>query len=189
MQSGSLNDFLFGKYILCVCEGIAEESIIDLLLDNDKLCFSRKDLINNQKCTRIRNGDRLASEFLNVEYKKDIVILRILDRENEKISLPKVYKHNKHISVVNIVTKPEIEFLHIIAENLENDFEHHKRHQKNLKPSEYCKSHFSQNVKSQDFIFQLYSNNIDKLTDAILSYKRKVKLLEPSHYLSELLTP
>lgn len=187
MQSGSLNDFLVGKYILCVCEGIAEESIIELLLDNDKLCFSRRNLIN-QMCTRIRNGERLASEFLCKEYEKDITILRILDRENEKLTLPKVYRHNKHISVINIVTKPEIEFLHIIAENLENDFERHKRHQRNLKPSEYCKSHFSQNVKSQDFILQLYSNNIDKLTDAILSYKSKVKLLESSHYLSELLT-
>ena len=135
MQSGSLNDFLFGKYILCVCEGIAEESIIDLLLDNNKLCFKRENLIQ-QMCTRIRTGERLASEFLHVQYEKDIVILRILDRENEKLNLPKIYRQNKHISIVNIVTKPEIEFLHIIAENLENDFERQKKHKKNLKPSE-----------------------------------------------------
>ena len=38
-------------------------------------------------------------------------------------------------------------------------------------------------------LLEKYDNNIEKLTNAILSYKNKVKLLESSYYLSELLTP
>lgn len=185
MQSGSLKDFLFGKYIICACEGIAEESIIDLLLDNDKLCFKRDDLVQ-KKCTRIRTGDKIASEFLNQEYEKDIVILRILDRENEKFKLPKVYKQNSRIVFFNIVTKPEIEILHIMAESLMNDFEHQKRHQKNLKPSAYCKSRFPNwTVKSKEFIIKRYADNLDELVGAILLYRNKVH--QSNHYLSELL--
>lgn len=29
-------------YIACICEGTAEDAIIDILLDNDKLIFSGK---------------------------------------------------------------------------------------------------------------------------------------------------
>lgn len=65
MQSGSLNDFLFGKYILCVCEGIAEESIIDLLLDNNKLCFKQDIEIKNQAETENQNY-LLLEQFLNL---------------------------------------------------------------------------------------------------------------------------
>lgn len=36
------------KYIACICEGGAERAILDLLLDYDKLIFSRKDLIEEE---------------------------------------------------------------------------------------------------------------------------------------------
>ena len=182
MQSDSLRDKLVNKYIICSCEGTAEESIIDLLLDNDKLCFKRSDLVE-KKCTRIRPGKKIAEEFLKREYEKDIVILRILDREEEKFNLPKIYYY---ISVFNIVTKPEIEILHIIAEDLLDDFNHHKKHEKDLKPSEYCKSHFREsNVKTRDFILSLYGNDIDKLLKAILSYRKKIQ--QTSYSLSDIL--
>ena len=182
MQSDSLRDHLVGKYIICACEGIAEESIIDLLLDNNKLCFERSDLVRG-RCTRIRVGKKIASEFLNQEYGKNVVILRILDRENEHFNLPKIYRR---VPVINVVTKPEIEILHIIAEGIVDDFERQRKHQKQLKPSEYCQTYFPDlNVKSTDFITRLYANNLDKLVDAILSYRNKVK--QESRYLSELL--
>lgn len=33
-------------YILCICEGTAEEEVINMLLDNNKLIFTREDLID-----------------------------------------------------------------------------------------------------------------------------------------------
>ena len=34
------------KYIACVCEGAAEQAIIDLLLDSNKLIFDRSQLLD-----------------------------------------------------------------------------------------------------------------------------------------------
>lgn len=34
-------------YVLCICEGKAEEDIMNMLLDMDMLVFSRSDLIDN----------------------------------------------------------------------------------------------------------------------------------------------
>ncbi len=33
------------KYKACICEGSAENAIIDILLDNELLIFSREDLL------------------------------------------------------------------------------------------------------------------------------------------------
>jgi hypothetical protein len=69
-----------GPYVLCICEGTAEEAIIDLLLDNDMLQFSRSQLINNHKVTRIRKVRDIETQFLNIDYSdRGLIILRILD--------------------------------------------------------------------------------------------------------------
>ena len=36
------------KYIACICEGSAEEAIMDILLDHDLLIFSREDLLEER---------------------------------------------------------------------------------------------------------------------------------------------
>ena len=40
----------FSKYIACICEGTAEQVIINILLDNNKLIFDRKDF-TRRRCT------------------------------------------------------------------------------------------------------------------------------------------
>ena len=35
------------KYKACICEGSAESAIIDILVDNDLLIFSREEMLNN----------------------------------------------------------------------------------------------------------------------------------------------
>lgn len=173
MRSGSLKDLLAGKYIICSCEGVAEKTVIDLLLDSGRLCFERKDLVR-ESCTRIRTGTKIAQEFLNQEYEKDIAIIRILDREKENLKLPRIYAIRDDIFVFNIVTKPEIEILHIYAEDVE--LEYGKQKNRGLKPSEFCKKYFcSTSIKSEQFIKQLYINNIDKLIYAIEKYERKIQ--------------
>lgn len=173
MQTGELKSRLAGKYIICSCEGNAEEAIIDLLLAHDKLCFKREDLIRG-KCTQLRKSTDIAQEYLRQEFERGIVILRIQDREKDKFKLP---RHYSSIPVIDVVTKPEIEILHIIAENCEKDFERCKRLKKDLKPSEYCKGYFSKQknvrvkkVKSKEFVETLYADDINKLVAAIVRY-------------------
>ena len=36
------------KYKACICEGSAEEAIIDILMDNDMLIFSRDEIIDER---------------------------------------------------------------------------------------------------------------------------------------------
>lgn len=36
------------KYIACICEGAAEKAIMELLLDADKLTFTRDDLLDGE---------------------------------------------------------------------------------------------------------------------------------------------
>ncbi len=35
-------------YVICICEGTAEQEIIEWLLDEDKLLFKRQDFLNNK---------------------------------------------------------------------------------------------------------------------------------------------
>lgn len=165
----ALKDILSKKYIICSCEGVAEETIINLLLKSGKLCFTENDLVN-RNVTLLRRADEIAETFLKQEYSREIVILRIVDREKDNFKLPKIYSLRHSIEVIDIVTKPEIEFLHILSENLRDKFEHEKRKDRRIKPSSFCKEHISQNVKSKDFIEQMYSGDIEKLINAIRKY-------------------
>lgn len=166
MQSDSLKDKLAGKYIICVCEGNAEEAIIELLLEHDLLCFKRDDLLQ-KSCTQIRAGDRLAEEYLRQEHERDVVILRIQDRGKERLKLPKSYKHRVY-AIYNVITRPEIEILHVFANGLKDDFDREKRRQRQLQPSDYCQAQFSEwNVKSKEFIDYMYANDTNKLIRAI----------------------
>ena len=126
-----LSDLISDKTIVCSCEGTSEESIIDLLLDNGKLCFSRCDLVD-EKITRIREGTEIAQEFLGREYSKDIVIFRIIYREKDSFKIPRDYTLNRKISDFAIVTKPEIEILHIIAEGMLDEYMRRQRKEKKL---------------------------------------------------------
>ena len=169
-----LKDLLQGKYIVCSCEGHAEQAVVDLLLDSRRLCFRREDLIGGE-CTQIRKGAHLAREFLNMETEKDIAIVRVLDRPKEKLVLPKIYEMRGDIQTFNIVTQPEIEILHIIDEGLFEKF----RHQRDLKkPSAYCKRHIAQTkqkqIKSREFICRRYEGNLDRLAAAIRRYRALV---------------
>ena len=52
----------FSKYIACICEGTAEQVIINILLDNNKLIFDRKDLLE-EDVLRSRSGQNLNSNI------------------------------------------------------------------------------------------------------------------------------
>lgn len=168
MQS-ALSDNLGDKYIICSCEGVAEETILNLLLDNEKLCFKREDLVD-KSVTRYRTADVIAKEFLNREYEREIVVLRIIDRAKDVFKFPRVYTVRRKIGIFDIVTKPEIEILHIISEGLLQKYEHEKKHDRNLKPSSFCKAFFGADVKTISFIENLYSDDINKLIKTIKYY-------------------
>lgn len=152
------------KYVACICEGAAEQAIMELLLDANRLIFTYDDLLEGE-VLRCRSADSFEKQHLRKGFTEKITVLRILDSRRENFNLSKAYAGK--IKVINVITAPEIEMLVILNENKYAEF---KRSGK--KPSIFCKENLKMgNVKSKAFI-EGYFSNIDSLVAAILEYKR-----------------
>ena len=55
------------KYKACLCEGSAEEAVIDILVDNDLLIFTREEMLE-ERVVRCRNAKRFEERFLRKEH-------------------------------------------------------------------------------------------------------------------------
>ena len=151
------------KYIACICEGAAESAIMDLLLDNNKLTFTRDDLLEGE-VIRSRSAKNFQEQHLRKGFNEKITVLRVLDSRKERFKLSKAYVHK--IKVIDVVTAPEIEMLVIFKENKYNEYK-----KSNMKPSEFCKGKLKlPDVKRSQFIKEYFSE-VDTLIDAIKKYK------------------
>ena len=167
------------KYIACICEGSSEKAIMELLLDADKLIFSRDDLLEGE-LIRSRSAKNFEEQHLRKGFTEKITVLRILDSRREQFKLSKAYAHK--IDVVNIITAPEIEMLVIFNEG---KYEEYKKSDK--KPSDFCKSELKlSNVKSSDFVTNYFSD-VEVLISAIREYRRVSNVPKGEYSLSDLL--
>lgn len=161
------------KYIACICEGGAETAIMNMLLDQNKLIFSRDELLEGE-ILKTRKGKDFAGK---------IKVYRVLDSRRENFKISKAYQHK--VEIVNVITAPEIEMLIICNEGKYLDFE--KR--KNMSPSEYCKSILKmKNVKSVSFVKEYFSD-ISVLEKSLYEYKRISKVRKDEKTIYDLLIP
>lgn len=167
------------KYKACICEGSAEAAIIDILVDNDLLIFTREEMIN-EEVIRCRNAKKFEERYLRKAFADQVSVIRILDSRREEFRLSKAYENK--IDVINVITAPEIEML--IIHN-EGEYEHFKRSGK--KPSEFCKVDLRMhNVKSYEFVKDYFSNP-QTLVEAIKEYRRTANIPNGEYCLSDLL--
>lgn len=167
------------KYVACICEGGAEKTIIELLLDSNSLIFSYDDLLEGE-ILRCRKARDFETQYLRKYFNEKVTVLRILDSRRERFAWSKAYAHK--VDVINVVTAPEIEMLVILSENKYKEFKG-----SNLKPSEYCKSFLGySNVKRPVFI-EAYFKDLDKLITAIKRYKKVSKINHGEYALADLL--
>lgn len=162
--------------IACICEGGAEQAIMDILLENNAIVFE-KDQLLDEKVIRTRSAEKFEQDYLRKNFNRKITIYRILDSRREKFKLRKLYEDK--VEVVNIITAPEIEMLIIHNEDKYDEF---KRTRK--KPSDYCKQNLKYTeVKSYKFVREYFSN-IKTLITAIKIYHQKanVKMREKTLY-------
>lgn len=96
------------KYKACICEGSAEEAIIDILVDNDLLIFNREEMLE-ERVIRCRSAKQSEERYLRKGFDEQISVIRILDSRREEFRLSKAYEQK--IDVVNVITAPEIEML------------------------------------------------------------------------------
>ena len=171
MQQDELSfDHLKEEYVICICEGAAEQAIIELLLNHNSLVFARDNLVGRE-ITRKRKASEIQSSFLNRDYQRRVNILRILDSKKDSFKLSPLYA--ERFPVHNIYTRPEIEMLLIIAEGQSKKYL--QKEKSRYKPSTYCAEVLfpRERIKSCDFI-QNYFADIDKLHDAIRLYHERV---------------
>ena len=167
------------KYIACICEGAAEKAIMELLLDADKLTFTRDDLLDGE-LIRCRSAKNFEEQYLRKGFTEKITVLRILDSRREQFKLGKAYEHK--VEVINIITAPEIEMLVILNEGMYGDYK-----KSGEKPSDFCKIHLRYSgVKSAGFV-KRYFADVDMLIASIAEYKRVSNIPRGEYSLSDLL--
>lgn len=175
------------KYLL-MCEGTNEETIMNLLLNNHKLVFSRDDLIG-LKPYHIRNLKSATIKSELKHYNQPVIIYRIGDKQNDKLEIPSDLKHIvSEKNIFRYCTKPELEILMIINENLVSDF----AKSKNTGDAKgFAKDKIKYNGRrynqSSKFIEEYYEGNIDHLVANLIEYKRIKKHKKDELYLADLL--
>lgn len=168
------------RYVACICEGTAEEVIINKLLEADRLIFTRQYLLENE-LIRTRSAASFEQRYLRKDYQAKITVLRILDSRRERFKISKAYEH-KIAAVYNIITAPEIEILIILNEG---KYDAYKRSGK--KPSNFCKEDLKMgNVKSREFVGNYFSD-ISCLTAAIREYRRVSNIPSGEYSLTDIL--
>lgn len=152
-------------YVLCICEGNTERAIMDILLDNDMLVFSREHLINGEVIKRTTTR-HLINNYLQYDYEKELLIFRILDSKREQFSLPKAYDRYK---VFNFYTINEIEMVFINYDDLSKEFQ---KKQSQLKASSFYKGCNREYSKSYEYA-KKHLTDLHKLCEALRRSKRK----------------
>lgn len=167
------------KYKACICEGSAEAAIIDILVDNNLLIFSRDEMLDG-KVIRCRGAKKFEERYLRKGFEGLISVIRILDSRKENFKLSKAYENK--VDVINVITAPEIEMLIIHSEGKYEQFKRSRR-----KPSEFCKIDLKiDDVKSYDSVKEYFSSP-DKLIQAIKEYRRTSNIPRGEYTLYDLL--
>jgi hypothetical protein len=109
---------VISKYVACICEGSAEQAIIELLLDHNLLRFTYDNLLDGE-VLRCRSAKNFEEQHLRKGFTEKITVFRILDSRRENFKLSKAYASK--IDVINIITAPEIEMLLIFSMNKYED--------------------------------------------------------------------
>ncbi|MBQ9608771.1 MAG: hypothetical protein IJV15_04905 [Lachnospiraceae bacterium] len=167
------------KYKACICEGSAENAIMDILLDNDLLIFSREEMLE-EEIIRCRDGKHFEEKYLRKGFEGKISVIRILDSRRENFKLSKAYRHK--VDIINVITAPEIEMLIIFNEDKYKEFK-----KSGKKPSEYCKENLKmKDVKAYDFV-KNYFLNPNTLVKSIKTYHEMSKIQKGEYTLLDLL--
>lgn len=174
------------KYLI-MCEGTNEETLINLLLDNNKLKITRDDLIGRKPY----NVRQLKNPVIKTElkhYNNKVIIYRVGDTQNDRLVIPNdLNKIVLRENIFKFCTKPEMEILLIINENLISEFNKSKE-----SPKDFAKRNIIYNGirydQSNSFLETYYGGRrISKLVDNIKKYKHMKKHEKDELFLADLL--
>lgn len=174
-----------------MCEGSNEKAVIDLLIDDNKLFISRKNLLNREVfvCRQICKTPSVVNA-LRI-YDSEVFIFRIGDKLNDEFVIPKEFQNKiNKVNIKKLCTKPEIEMLLIINQKKVKEYEKCKS---NLSPKVFAKINIKMNKRKYDcrtdFWSIYYKDRVNELVDDIKyqkKYKKNTKIKD-EEYLADLL--
>lgn len=158
-----LKEALDNKFIIFLCEGTNEESIINFFHNNNMMYLDsnkyRLDLLRKGRGKSIKNN---IEPELELDYGYSVAIVYILDSIKEKIKLNKCI----NAEIYYLLTPPEFEILYIIKNNWLDEYNKNK-----IKPSLFCKKKNNKiNFKNKD-AFTCHLNDKKELKDVLYNYK------------------
>ena len=168
------------------CEGPNELAAIRILIKNNLFKYKEEDLIGLTPF----HARQLDSPQVKIElnmYLGDFEIILIGDTHKDAFKIPSEYRE-RIVSIKKYYTKPELEMLFIISENLTKEFDKVKS---KVSPKEFAKSHIEYNRRKYkndtSFYNHYYGDRPDFLCEAIREYKRIKKHKKDELYLADLL--
>ena len=171
------------KYLI-MCEGPNEKRIIELLLENNKLLFTKNDLVGLVPYHARTLTSPVIKLALNM-YHGDFVVLRVGDVQNDVLKIPKEYK-KRIVSIEKYCTKPELEVLLLLCEGM-----YAKYLGCHMNPKSIAKDCISYNHRRYDnstlFWNEYFVNRIENLVWCLHEYKRIKKHNKDELYIADLL--
>ena len=174
--------------LLIMCERPNELEVVKMLLEHGKFYFSSDDLLNlvPYHARQISNNAAVKTA-LNL-YQGEVEVIRIGDKLSDDLKIPKEYRH-KIKKVLKYCTKPELEMLLIISEELVASFE---KVTSKCTPKIFSKENIVYNRvrynNSTLFYREYYGDRITLLVESIKRYKKlKGKHQKDEMYLADLL--
>lgn len=167
--------------IVLMCEGKTEAILMERLLQEGVLSFTRKNVFDRRPI-HMRQLTEYEAQLSSVSYTVPLRVLRIGDTQRDELNLDHFARRvsEGRLTVEKICTKPEIEYLAVIAKGWISDYNKCKH---KIGPKEYLRQHHP----SFDFIDYLKNGNIEELVCAIKEYRRTKKHGNDEHYLADLL--
>lgn len=159
------------------CEGPCEVALVNRLLDDDLLKFDKKDILDRRPI-HFRQPISIAPLINILPPEEPIIFYRVGDTQTDEYDLSCLSSREHFITVHKVCTKPEIEILIIINENLYKEFlkQKSKKH-----PKEFVE----ENVKNYSG-FADYAKKHD-LSIAVKQYKSLKRHRKGEEYLADLL--
>ena len=163
--------------ILVGCEGNSEKYYMEILLEADKLVFSKTDLFEEEILEKTFNqklGKYLESSVLSMDFGTRDVHLLLIQDNDVSLKIKALYKEKLNM-IVKVITTPEIEMLAIHHFGLFQKYTNQKKSNWR-KPSKFLADELgmkTSRIKSKQFIKATFDG--DCLVTAIKAYASKNK--------------
>lgn len=168
--------------IVLACEGKSELDLVNLLLDEGKLCFTRDDLLDH-RAHHVRQLNDIAALIQILPMQTELIVYRIGDTQKDEYDLSrfKIRRDSGLLDIRKVCTRPEIEILVIIGEGQWDDF---LKKKSKIKPKQFVKASIKEYSSFSDY---LKAKDVDEIVMAIREYKRLIKNKPGEMYLADLL--